>query len=115
MKTNMSELDRTAVRRRLYAALFPAGKRENDWRHRARCAPWSPEPWQPELFFPIAGSLRQQARIDKALEICSRCPVRRQCLRCAIRMPFNPAGIWGGTTAPTRKRIRAENRQEASA
>lgn len=66
------------------------------------------EPWMdaavcaqtdPELFFPDGGGNAALAR-----RICSTCPVVENCLQYAVE--HNEQGIWGGTSAKTRQRMR---------
>jgi WhiB family redox-sensing transcriptional regulator len=73
--------------------------REN-WRSAAAC-----RPTDPELFFPLSefGSAREQ--IAEAKAICAGCPVRRQCLRFALRTR-QTHGIWGGLTELERRQGR---------
>jgi hypothetical protein len=67
-----------------------------------------------EIFFAseeTRGSKRRQARIDRAMELCGRCSIRRACLDCldfalANDDPGRPYGIWGGTTGTERERLR---------
>jgi len=49
------------------------------------------------LFFPELGGNAAKARV-----ICSRCPVRRECLDYAVA-DGELAGMWGGTTALERR------------
>ena len=65
------------------------------WRFRAAC-----RTVDPGLFFPGSGCLSNQAK-----QICSTCPVRDQCLNHALTAG-EWYGIWGGTTAQERQRIR---------
>ena len=71
----------------------------------------APEPWMregaclgvdPELFFPTTGDW---AVSDAAKAICATCPVRDACLAYALRNGETD-GIWGGTSANQRKRLR---------
>ena len=59
----------------------------------------------PEVFFPLRGATMQY---QEALEICSGCPVRGECLQANLD---EPVGIWGGTTGRQRKRIRVVYRK----
>lgn len=43
-------------------------------------------------------------------EICEACPVREECLDYALR--YHEHGIWGGTTAKDRRRIRMERTRD---
>jgi WhiB family transcriptional regulator, redox-sensing transcriptional regulator len=69
------------------------------WRSAAACR-WA----DPELFFPLSESGQALEQIAEAKAICSRCPVRRQCLEFALRT--RPYGIWGGLTELERHRGR---------
>lgn len=55
-----------------------------------------------ELFYPHNTEVTKR---DRALEICSACPVREQCLDHALAIGEHH-GIWGGTTEKQRQRIR---------
>ena len=55
----------------------------------------------PNLFQPTRGA---NIAVAAALAVCSRCPVVRPCLDHAIE--WSEPGIWGGTTARQRYRIR---------
>ena len=48
----------------------------------------------PELWFPKEGEI-----YSGAVEICAKCPVRRECLEYAIDNHID-RGIWGGEFAP---------------
>lgn len=48
-----------------------------------------------------------QARFPEARALCAACPVRRECLEFALqRLPTQDYGLWGGTTASERARVR---------
>ncbi|MCA1228645.1 WhiB family transcriptional regulator [Saccharopolyspora sp. 6M] len=57
----------------------------------------------PEAFMPGQGP--DVGVIRRAKRICGRCPIRQSCLEFALRT--GEPGIWGGTTAIERKRLRA--------
>lgn len=60
----------------------------------------------------VAGN--RQAAVQRAKDICDQCVVRADCLDVAIKhRRFEDAGIWGGTTARERIRIR-QARQKAA-
>jgi hypothetical protein len=67
----------------------------------------------PEIFFPEdfrAKSKGQDLEMAKlaeqtAREICLRCPVMAKCLQVGM---FEDYGIWGGSTAEQRKRIKKQ-------
>lgn len=50
-----------------------------------------------------------------ALEICARCPVRRQCLAYAMELedldPRGGHGVWAGLSGSQRNQLRASRRQ----
>jgi WhiB family redox-sensing transcriptional regulator len=54
------------------------------------------------LFFPSLGTDPAKARV-----ICSICPVRQECLDYAVA-DAEIVGIWGGTSAKQRQRLRSE-------
>lgn len=63
-----------------------------------------------DLFFPDE---RDTETRDRALDICSACPVTSECLAWALategrRYYKNRHGIWGGTTPSRRGRIYAK-------
>jgi WhiB family redox-sensing transcriptional regulator len=55
-----------------------------------------------DLFFPVLG-----ASTARAKAVCSGCPVRSECLDYATADP-EIAGIWGGTSAKQRQKLRGE-------
>lgn len=57
----------------------------------------------PDLFFPedYAGEEYEEAK-KKAVIICERCPIQKQCLEYALEAD-EEYGIWGGKTAAARK------------
>lgn len=64
-----------------------------------------------DWWYPIASNrdtpgTRQVAReaTSKALEICSKCHVRTDCLQYSLE--WEPHGIWGGMTERERSRMR---------
>lgn len=58
----------------------------------------------PEAFYPETGD-----HGHAALEICRRCPVRDACLTYALENDER-FGIWGGTTALQRRRLKVRVR-----
>lgn len=71
----------------------------DDWRARAAC-----RDADPELFFPISdmGPAARQATEAKA--VCTRCPVRAECLDYAIDAGLDH-GVFGGTTERERRAL----------
>lgn len=57
-----------------------------------------------ELFFPPDGECRpeRELREGAAKAICSACPVRRQCLECALSANIRD-GLWGGRSEDERR------------
>ncbi|MFC9293972.1 WhiB family transcriptional regulator [Streptomyces sp. NPDC057011] len=51
----------------------------------------------------------RQQRDQEAKQVCATCPVRKACLRHALRTG-EPYGVWGGLTAKERGRFRAAAR-----
>jgi WhiB family transcriptional regulator, redox-sensing transcriptional regulator len=66
-----------------------------DWRARGVCTQADPEAW-----FPGQGDPVQPAK-----RICDRCEVKDPCLAWALE--HHEDGVWGGTTARERERMRA--------
>lgn len=56
----------------------------------------------PELFFPVTSSPRQEAA---AKRVCAGCAVLQECRAYAIRTGERD-GIWGGLTPEERRRLR---------
>ena len=74
------------------------------WRERAAC-----RDVEPETFFPTAttGPARD-AQVAEAKAVCTRCPVRAECLTEALaRIPY---GIAGGLTEDERRQLRSTAR-----
>lgn len=82
----------------------PAVSDPASWRPWAACADEDAD-----LFFPAGRQAAQVAR-----RVCAACPVREQCLQYALEADVR-YGIWGGTTAGERKRIRSTRRGEGGA
>ncbi len=61
----------------------------------------------PELFFPIGSTGRAVSQIEKAREVCLRCPAREACLEYALETNQD-AGVWGGSTAEYRRDLRRD-------
>jgi WhiB family transcriptional regulator, redox-sensing transcriptional regulator len=80
----------------------PPSAGERDWRLHAACAAVDPE-----LFFPEPGQVPQAAA---AKAVCAGCAVRGPCLEAALHGPQahqDHTGIFAGTTASQRVRLRA--------
>jgi len=93
-----------------------------EWREKAECRRLGPLDWKVEdgktrhmtaeewgkfidrLFFPRRGD-----SVEAAVNICSRCPVSKECLAAGlVNMPFTwgpPVGIWGGKGHGERQRL----------
>jgi WhiB family transcriptional regulator, redox-sensing transcriptional regulator len=67
-----------------------------NWQSAAAC-----HSCDPDLFFPVSSSGPAVEQAAKAIQICARCPVRRQCLAFALRTR-QPYGVWGGLTEQER-------------
>lgn len=68
------------------------------WHEDAACVGTDPDSFFPE---PGPGIGEDNAA---AKRVCARCPVRAQCLGYALAHA-EPEGIWGGLTAPERRRL----------
>jgi WhiB family redox-sensing transcriptional regulator len=79
--------------------LHDMANQELEWHQEALCAQTDPE-----IFFPEGNTTTKQAKA-----ICKTCPVSLQCLEYALKRT-EVYGIWGGTTATERQRMRAPRR-----
>lgn len=82
------------------------------WRRLFEPSPWWYEHAEcrgmpPDMFHPQRGASTRPGK-----EVCAHCPVRELCLEEHLDEPI---GIWGGTTAQDRRRLRAERRRPQSA
>jgi Transcription factor WhiB. len=59
--------------------------------------------YDPELFYPTSEA--NMAAVEMAKSVCRRCPLRADCLSYALETG-DDWGIWAGTTARERRRIR---------
>ncbi|MEV5873045.1 WhiB family transcriptional regulator [Streptomyces sp. NPDC052101] len=58
----------------------------------------------PELFFPVGEGFAAAQQVRRAKAVCAGCPVRRACLREALRLG-DTEGIWAGLTAAERREL----------
>jgi WhiB family redox-sensing transcriptional regulator len=72
---------------------------ERDWIEQAAC-----RGMDTNLFFPERGDI---AAVNKAVEICNSCPVKKECREYG---DMETVGIWGGAST---KRRKVERRQSA--
>lgn len=92
---------RGGVRRLLMAGLPPPG----EWAERAACRGMNPETFMPRR----EDSNETLAAIKR---VCERCEVIEDCL--AYALPHrNLIGVWGGTTAKERRRLRGRKEEAA--
>jgi len=75
---------------------------ESDWRLSAECLDADPE-----IFFPEAGGNGADAK-----KVCARCNVKQDCLNYAIANLIDE-GVWGGTSAVERQRMRGLRKKVA--
>ena len=73
----------------------------SDWRERGTCVNVTRE--QADWFFSV-----HPPTVAKAEAICTKCNVRAQCLAYAMKDP-TLVGVWGGTSARYRRRLRRGN------
>ncbi|MFC4031089.1 WhiB family transcriptional regulator [Streptomyces polygonati] len=79
------------------------------WQEQAAC-----RTEDPELFFPVGQSGSANLQVQRAKEICARCPVKQTCLSDALDSA-NTSGVWGGTTEEERRTIRRRTGRRRSA
>lgn len=65
----------------------------NNWTEYAACVDVDPE-----LFFPVNTSAPCRSQIERAKAVCTRCPVRSECLERALETPkgYRIYGVWAG-------------------
>ena len=74
---------------------------EGAWWERAACRD-APIDW----FFPAPGG-----SVSRARELCADCRVTVECLELALKIPgYCDSGIWAGTSAQQRRRLRHQVR-----
>jgi len=81
---------------------------KTDWLDQAACLGEDPE-----LFFPPSTAGPHLEQINAAKAVCSRCPVRDECLEWSLATRQDE-GIWGGMTGEERRALR-QSRQDAGA
>ena len=79
------------------------------WRAEAECRDLNPN-----LFFPVGVPGPAVDQIATAMEICSMCSVRSECLEFAITSN-QEFGVWGGTSAEERRVLRRQWRARVRA
>jgi WhiB family transcriptional regulator, redox-sensing transcriptional regulator len=77
---------------------------DGDWRSRGACSSADPE-----LFFPMSSVGPSAEQLNRAKMVCTRCPVRAECLEFALAT-HQVHGVWGGTSEDERRRILARGR-----
>jgi WhiB family redox-sensing transcriptional regulator len=77
-----------------------------EWELRAACRGYPTEWWyaeaDPDHYLP-SGERAMSNPQEKAIAVCMRCPVRRECMKHALTWPERH-GIWGGATEQIRTR-----------
>ncbi|MBT2388861.1 WhiB family transcriptional regulator [Streptomyces maoxianensis] len=66
----------------------------------------------PDLFFPVSTTGSGADQIDRAKQVCRRCPVADQCLDLALSTGQR-TGVWGGTE-PSERRFLRRRRSRAN-
>lgn len=79
------------------------GRDAQDWRRGAAC-----RGADPELFYPASEMGPGRRQVERAKQVCRRCPVRDQCLAHALNRG-ELYGVWGGTTAGERRALMRES------
>ncbi len=75
---------------------------DESWMDEAACRGRSPE-----LFY-----ANDEVLLRAAVQVCSSCPVRRQCLEYALSYGIED-GVWGGRTERERRRMLRSMRRSA--
>jgi WhiB family redox-sensing transcriptional regulator len=73
---------------------------DDEWRDHALC-----RDTDPSLFFPVGTTGLALVQIEHAKQVCSQCPVTRECLDFALATNQD-SGIWGGLSEDERRVIR---------
>jgi WhiB family redox-sensing transcriptional regulator len=68
----------------------------------------------PELFFPVSSSGPAASQVARAKAVCTRCPVRGECLEFAIESGQD-FGVWGGVSEGERRTIRRRRMRQRRA
>lgn len=76
---------------------------DTTWMVEAACAGHNPDLW----FSPGPGPSPDRSR---AIAICTRCPVREECLEYALQHQIDE-GVWGGVGSRERRRIAKQRRK----
>lgn len=76
---------------------------DTDWRSRGACLSADPE-----LFFPLSSRGPSVEQLNQAKMVCTRCPVRPECLDFALATR-QVHGVWGGTSEDERHRLLARS------
>lgn len=84
--------------------LLSLGEQAWEWKEQGACRTESTE-----LFFDESHGRKAQAIELKAKAVCSRCPVRVECLEFAIATNEHN-GIWGGLTDKERRSLKRRRR-----
>ncbi|GAA4187752.1 hypothetical protein GCM10022288_13040 [Gryllotalpicola kribbensis] len=71
-----------------------------DWRDKAACLTADPE-----LFFPVGNTGPAVDQIEKAKQVCGRCPVTEVCLQYALETGQD-SGVWGGLSEDERRALK---------
>lgn len=58
-----------------------------------------------DLFFPVVHTKGWQEQMERAKQVCARCPVRPECLAYALDTG-QKAGVWGGLSEAERQELR---------
>jgi WhiB family redox-sensing transcriptional regulator len=78
-----------------------------DWRDDSAC-----RDADPDLFFPQGSAAPAKIQIEKAKQICLRCPVTQPCLHVALSTGQH--GVWGGLDDDERGQLRRDGRRPAA-
>lgn len=77
-----------------------------NWQTQAQCR------GQTRMFYPDGTTARAEHQANAARRVCAVCPARTPCLAQALTTPIaSDHGIWGGTVATERRRLRTALRQ----
>jgi WhiB family transcriptional regulator, redox-sensing transcriptional regulator len=76
------------------------GREPMEWLREAACVDEDPD-----LFFPVSTTGSGADQVDRAKNVCRRCPVADRCLDWALRTGQG-TGVWGGMEPSERRSVR---------
>jgi hypothetical protein len=81
-----------------------------------QCRGMDTDAWYPLVSHPVGGVAAKTAEAEReyAQSQCAGCPVTRECLELALRIPAGVYGIWGATSERDRLVLRKRRASEGA-